>query len=376
MKFCKKCVLPDTRPGVELNEDGICYACIGAAEKKEEIDWAAREQELIKILNENKSKDSGWDCIVPVSGGKDSTWQIYNIKKRYNLNPLALTYKAPCRNSLGAKNLQNLINIGVDHIDFTVNPKVEKRFMLKALEEKGAVALLIHMICWALALKFAVKFGIKLVVWGENTGLEYGGNKNDRENPYLNHEWMRKFGGMNDTFAEDWIGEDLTKQDMYPFIIPSDEELKKAQVSSLFLGWFLKWDPLEVAEFSKNVGFSWADKPTIGYYPFCDLDDDLIVMHHFFKWPKFGITRMWDNLAIEIRNERMTRTEAVNYIKNNPEPLPEYNINALCNYLEISRERFWEIVESHRNKKIWHKENGKWILPAVIEEFGFMPEIY
>ncbi|MBF0556147.1 MAG: N-acetyl sugar amidotransferase [Nitrospirae bacterium] len=381
MKYCKKCVLPDSRPGIELNANGVCSACIGAQEKRDLIDWERRERALVEILKENKVGNGQYDCIVPVSGGKDSTWQAYTLKNKYALKPLALTYKCKYRTPLGQKNLDNLINIGVDHIDFTVSPAIERKFMLKSLEKNGSVSLVEHMAMWAITLKMAVKLGIKLVVWGENPGLEYGGNEKDRGNPYLNHDWIKKYGVTNGTFAADWADADLTLDELYTFTLPTEAELSDARIKSIFLGWYLRWDPLEVAEFSRNIGFQWADKPVFGYYPYADLDCDFIVIHHFFKWYKFGITRLWDNLAVEIRNNRLTREEAVNYIKNNPEPIPELQIKNLCSFLNITEERFWQIAESHRNPDIWRRgqdgpQKGQWYLPALVEEFGFWPGTY
>lgn len=377
MKYCRSCILPDSRPGIELNEEGICSACIGAREKKEAIDWVAREKELVSILEAHKAKGREYDCIVPVSGGKDSTWQVSTLKEKYGMKPLCITYKCQCRTQLGSENLNNLISLGVDHIDFSINPKVEKRFMLKSLEKNGSVSLIEHMAIWAITLKMAVRLGIKLVVWGENSGLEYGGSKEDRESPYLNYQWIRKYGATNGTFAEDWADDVLTLKDLNAYQLPREEEFKGAQIKSIFLGWFLKWDPLEVAQISRGVGFKWADRPVLGYYPFADLDSDFIIIHHFFKWYKFGMTRLWDNLAIEIRNNRMTREEAVKYIKDNPESLPLKQIRSLCNFLGISEGHFWAIVERHRNREIWKKDNnGQWHLPALEREFGFRISTY
>ncbi|MEW5744452.1 MAG: N-acetyl sugar amidotransferase [Nitrospirota bacterium] len=377
MKYCKSCILPDTRPGIELNSEGICTACIGAREKKEIIDWKKREADLKEVLEAYKSKGGGYDCIIPVSGGKDSTWQVYTLKEKYGLKPLCLTYRCKYRTKLGQENLENMIDIGVDHMDFTINPSVEKKFMLKSLEQNGSVSLVEHMAIWAITLRMAVKLGIKLVIWGENPGLEYGGGKEDRENPYLNYDWIRKYGVTNGTFAHDWADEDLTLEELYPFTLPSEEELAASKIQSIFLGWYLKWDPLEVANFSRSIGFKWAEKPVLGYYPFADLDCDFIVTHHFFKWYKFGITRLWDNLAIEIRNKRLTREDAIKYIRENQEAIPTRQIRNLCTFLEIPEERFWGIVESHRNHTIWKQDAYRqWYIPEFKNEFGFWLDNY
>ena len=132
MKYCKLCVMPTTRPKLELNEEGICNACISAREKKENINWTKREQEFKEILDRFRSKDkTKWDCIIPVSGGKDSIYQVHMMKNVYNMNPLCVTFRTDARTILGEKNLHALKEIGVDHIDFTPNPVGFKKLRKK-----------------------------------------------------------------------------------------------------------------------------------------------------------------------------------------------------------------------------------------------------
>ena len=378
MKFCSNCILPNTRPQVALEDNGLCNACLGALEKNQAIDWKAREEELAQIFDEARGKNkSSYDCLVPVSGGKDSTWQVHTLINKYKLEPLALTWKPTQRTEIGKRNLENLINLGVDHIDFTVNPKIEKNFMLKSFVKNGSPSLCEHMVMYAISVRTAINWKIPSVIWGENPGLEYGGSQGDRNNQYMNTDWIQKYGVSNGTTVKDWIDDELTEQDMLPYTFPSDEEVEQAKIRPIFLGWYLKWDPLEVANFSRNVGFEWANKPQLGYYRYADLDAPFVVIHHFLKWHKFGFTRTWDNLSIEIRNNRMTRNEALQYIKDNPEPVPYKQIYQLCQYIGISEMKFWEIVEKHRNLDIWKKDiDGKWYLPHMIKELGFMPDNY
>jgi N-acetyl sugar amidotransferase len=378
MKFCKNCVLPTTRPQVKIEHEGICNACVGALEKKNKIDWSGREQELRDLLKTHRSTDgSNYDCLIPVSGGKDSTWQVHTLINTYKLKPLAITWKPMNRTDIGKRNLNNLINLGVDHIDFTVNPKVEKRFMLRSFEKNGSPSLSEHMAMYAITLRTAINYGIHIVIWGENPGLEYGGATSDRGNPFMKRDWIRKYGVSNSTFAEDWIDENLTRQDMLPYTFPTDEEIEQARILPIFLGWYLPWDPLKVATYARKVGFEWGQRPQVGCYRFADLDAPFVVIHHLLKWHKFGFTRLWDNLSIEIRNGRLTHDEAIEYIRLNPERIPYDQIYQLCRYLEISEMHFWKIVETHRNLEIWEKDtNGKWYIPAMVNEFGFFPDNY
>ena len=378
MKFCTRCILPTTRPQLEIEGEFICNACRGSLEKREVINWEQREEELRELLNQHRRQNPrAYDCVIPVSGGKDSTWQVYTIKYKYGLKPLTFSWKPRNRTKLGWKNLENLQELGVDHIDFTVNPVVERRFMLKALRISGSPSLPEHMAMFSLSLNTAIQQRVPLVIWGENPGLEYGGSRKFRESPIMDREWFQKYGVTNGTFAEDWADEELPLNEMTAYRFPDDTSLSEHQIIPIFLGWFLPWDPIRVASDAQGLGFVSAKRPVLGYYPFSDLDAPFIVIHHFMKWFKFGFTRLWDNLALEIRYGRMSRDEAINYIRTNPEPLPQSQIKSLCQYLSLREDDFWKIVETHRNLQIWDKDaKGRWTLPGMIEEFGFMPQNY
>lgn len=373
MKYCKKCIMPTSRPGITLNDDGICGGCLGSKEKKEEIDWTYRVKELDRILDTFRGKGD-YDCLIPVSGGKDSTWQVYTMLQK-GMKPLAITIKCQYRTELGQRNLDNLINLGVDHIDFTVNPKIDSKFMLKTFKQNGNPSLVEHLIMWSTIIKTALRYDIKLIVWAENSALEYGGSKNDRAKFRMDYDWIKKYGVTNGTVAQDWVDEELTLKDVTSYHLPEELELSKAGIESLFLGMYMKWEPEDIAKKSQTVGFEWAENPVLGLHPFVGVDCDFRVVHHFMKWYKFGLTKLWDNLAIEIRENRMTRDEVIDFLKTNIEPIPYKEIESFCKYLKISKDKFFEIAESHRNLDIWKKdENGKWYLPEFKKEFGFWKE--
>jgi hypothetical protein len=172
MKWCQSCVLPDSRPNLRLGEDGICNAC-KTHQTKPQIDWEARELAFQQVVAHAKANAQGYDCLIPVSGGKDSTWQVAKSLE-YGLTPLAVTWKTPARTAIGQQNLDNLIALGVDHIDYQINPQVEGRFMVKAFERFGSTAIPMHMALFNIPLNLAVRLQIPLVVWGENSAFEYG----------------------------------------------------------------------------------------------------------------------------------------------------------------------------------------------------------
>ncbi len=361
LNYCKKCILPNTRPNISYNyKKRLCSVCEQITKTEERINWKKRKKEFEKIISKVKKKNNLYDCIIPVSGGKDSTWQVVNALK-YNLKPLCVTWKTPSRNKIGSKNLQNLINLGVSHVDFTVNQKIEKKFILKSFIKFGEPLIPMHMAMHAIPVRLAVSFKVPLVLWAENSRNEYGSKKIMLNEKYLTNKWRKLFGNTKSTVAKDWVDQRTTTKDMSPYIWVDEKIKKKNQVKEIFLGYFFKWDPLKIFNISKKKGFTPAIKPKTGIYNFADIDDEfLVTIHHWMKWYKFGFTRAWDNLSIEIRKGRITRKKAIASVKKIGSQTPHKEINLFCEYLGISKKSFYKIAEKFRNKKIWYKEKNIW----------------
>jgi N-acetyl sugar amidotransferase len=361
MRYCGRCILPDTRPNLTLDAEGICNAC-RAHETKPEIDWDKREKAFRDVVEHSKSRSKSYDCLIPVSGGKDSTWQTVKCLE-YGMTPLAVTWKTPARTEVGARNLANLVSLGVDHIDYQVNPKTEKKFMYQSLVRFGTTAVPMHMALFNIPLRIAVRFEIPLIVWGENSAFEYGGDKDESRGFKLDEKWYGKFGVTHGTKAEDWVSGELTAKEMTPYVGPSPEELEKSGTLAVFLGYYFPWDPEISFRTAKEHGFQVSeDGPRTGYYNFADIDDDFISIHHFIKWYKFGMTRLFDNLSLEIRNGRMRRSEAVQILRETGEQTPHEDIAKCCEFMGTTREHFFEVIEKFRNKNIWANKNGTWMI--------------
>lgn len=366
IKWCKLCVLPDTRPNLNFNKSGICSACLNH-NKKSKINWNNRKTELNKILNAIKKKKGPYDCLIPVSGGKDSTWQTIKCLE-LGLKPLALTWKTPFRSKIGSQNLKNLIDLGVDHIDWTVNPKLEKKIMLQALIDKGSTAILMHLAIFNIPRIVACKFKIPLIIWGENSAYEYSNEKNTNKNSELDSSWLKKFSVTNN-FK---VNKTSEKDNKYSSFFLNDKSIRQkeiSQIKSIFLGHFYKWDPVQINKFVKRNGFKNAKKPETGYYNFADIDDECIInIHHWLKWYKFGFTRIFDNLSLEIRNGRISRDKAIKILKKNNFHYPYKEIKKFSQYCGITTKKFFMIVGKFRNKKIWKKNKRK---KYYIENFIF-----
>jgi len=366
MKWCTSCVLPDSRPNLLILEDGVCNACRGH-KMKADIDWESRRQDFNSLVEDAKSRSSeSYDCLVPVSGGKDSTWQAVTCLEA-GLRVLAVTWRAPGRTAIGQKNLDNLISLGVDHMDFSVSPAVEKKFMLKTLVEAGSPAIPMHLALFNLPLTFAIQFGIPLVVWGENSAAEYGSLDNTDTGMELNSHWLSRYGVSGATTAKDWISDQLSKKELIPYLTPDSMALEKANITSVFLGHYFEWDPEVSSRIAAAHGFRASIAPKTGIYNFADIDDDFISVHHWLKWYKFGFTRAFDNLSLEIRNGRITRREAIATLREYGEGRPDDDIKSLCDFLGLSVEEFFKIADSFRDPKVWTRSpNGGWMISEFI----------
>ena len=161
---------------------------------------------------------------------------------------------------------------------------------------------------------------------------------------------------------------DLSARDLAPYSWPSDEEQARSGVAAVFLGYYMQWDPHLTYEIAKRHGFRADEKPRTGFYSFADVDDEfLITIHHWMKWYKFGFTRIWDNLSLEIRAGRMTREQAIEIVRSAGEEYPIAEIERFCDYVQITQKRFFEIAETFRNHEIWSKAaDGKWRLNGFL----------
>jgi hypothetical protein len=200
-----------------------------------------------------------------------------------------------------------------------------------------------------------------LIVWGENSAFEYGGREAERTGFRLDRDWLARHGVTHGTSAEDWVSQTLTRRDLTAYFGPTEAELEQAGVLAVFLGYYFEWDPEKTRAVAAAHGFK-ADTghARTGLYDYADIDDDFISIHHWLKWYKFGFTRLYDNLSLEIRNGRMTRDEAISIVHARGDETPHEDIGKLCAFLRISTTRFFEICETFRNKHIWVREAGAW----------------
>ena len=348
-----------------FHEDGVCSACRNF-ELRKSIDWQKRCDSFSKVAENAKAQNSPYDCLIPVSGGKDSTWQTI-VCLEHGLRPLCVTWKPPSRTSLGQENLDNLISLGVDHIDYSINPEVEKKFMLKTFEESGSPAIPMHLAIFHIPLRIAVNFRIPLVIWGENSAFEYGDATEERMGFKLDSNWFRKYGVTGGTIAEDWVSPSLSRKELAAYFGPSHDELERLGTLAVFLGYYFPWDVRTSYDMARKNGFKANPQGSnTGTFEFADIDDDFISIHHYLKWHKFGFSRAFDNLSLEIRHGRITRDHAISTAMKLGDALPMSDIEKFCSFSGISTDRFFQIAESFRNTKIWKREGQTWKIPDYL----------
>ena len=361
MKWCRSCVLPDTRPNLTIGADGICSAC-GAFEQRDVIDWQKRQAEFEALADGVRRLNRDYDCLVPVSGGKDSTWQVVKCLE-FGLRPLTVSWRPPARTEIGRRNLDNLIRLGVDHIDFSIKPSVEAAFMRSAFERAGSSGIPMHFAIFAIPVNIAVKLEIPLIVWGENSAIEYGGGEDDRNLTHLSDDWLLRYGVTQGTRIDEWYDSNLTERELRPYTRPDADVLEERNIQAVFLGHYFQWDPHTSLSVATAHGFKASEEgPKTGYYAFADIDDDFISVHHWLKWHKFGFTRLFDNLSLEIRHGRISRASALQIIREEGAKPPKADISSFCKFTGLLPEEFDAVCESYRNLDIWRRVDGTWLI--------------
>ncbi|ANS84161.1 hypothetical protein VSVS12_00344 [Vibrio scophthalmi] len=358
IKYCNTCMYPETKPDLWFDESGKCSACINY-EKRSEINWEQRLQEFEAITNRYKSIDgSNYDCIIPVSGGKDSTYQVIRVLQA-GLNPLCVTAETDSLSDIGRRNLENLKRLGVDHVNVTTNPKIRRKLSRLALREVGDIQWAEHVTIFTIPIQVAVEKNIPLIIWGENSQHEYGGPASAAENNVLDRRWLEEFGGMLGMRITDLIGQDgITRRDLIPYFYPSDEDLKRVGVTGIFLGYYFPWDGYNNTLLAQAYGFESYPTPTEGsLVNYENLDNYYHRIHDYFKYIKYGFGRATDQANNHIRRGRLLRKDVVDFLQSNDGAYPTVYLGrpleSVLEEIDMSKEEFDEICERFTNKKLF-----------------------
>ena len=304
---CRLCLMPDTRPDTEF-VDGVCSACI-AYDKRKDIDWDARKDELLRILSDAPNRD--YTCIVPSSGGKDSHWQVLTLLE-LGARPLVVTATTCHLTPIGRRNLDNLSRYA-DTIEITPNREVRARINKLSLELVGDISWAEHVLIHTVPFTMAAQMDIPLVFYGENPLCEYGGPLELQSHNRMTRRWVSEFGGFLGMRPADFVAmEGITEQDMAPYIYNPGLVLPELAFEVYFLGQFLPWDSRQNAAKAMQHGFEPMLPCQANWWRFGEnLDNAQTGIHDYFMWLKYGYGRACAQLSVDIRSGIITRENAL-----------------------------------------------------------------
>jgi len=358
MRYCNRCVMPDTKPDLQFDEQGICSAC-RAYENRAAVDWPARREALRQILDRYRSEDgSNYDCLVPVSGGKDSTFQVISMLE-LGMNPLCVTATTDMLSDIGRRNIENLKMLGVDYVEVSMNPVVRRRINRLALTQVGDISWPEHVAIFTVPVRIAVQMKIPLLIWGENSQNEYGGPAGAAESNVLTRRWLEEFGGLLGLRVSDLLGQEgIEPRNLIQYTYPSDSELQAVGVTGLFLGYYLPWDGYTNTLVAQAFGFESYPRTVEGSaVNYENLDNCQTGIHDYFKFLKYGFGRATDLACLHLRRGRLTRAQAIAIVRRLDGKFPSQYLGAslesILEPLDMSVDEFVRICDRFTNKKLF-----------------------
>ncbi len=356
--WCNNCLNMSTRPRIKFDDKGWCNACQWMVEKKT-IDWKKKQLEFKKLLKKFKSKD-GYDCIVPVSGGKDGSSICHTLKTKYGVNPLAVTVRPPIELGLGIKNLQNFVAKGFDHIHITPNRNVMQQLDKLGFLNQGFAYFGWYVAIFTAVTNLACRMGINLIIYAEDGEIEYGGKR------YADKKMLFDVEHQTKIFFEGGYYDYIKKVKASPsekcfFLYPPKKALKKLKY--VFFSHYHSWDPYKnylIAK--KHCGLKELEHTNQGTFTnFAQNDQSLYLLHCYLMYLKFGFGRATQDAGIEIRRGAMTREQAVNLVKLYDGKFPEEYIDSYIKYYKINKKTFFNTLNKFCNKNLFEFKNNKFI---------------
>ena len=361
--FCNKCVKPVSSVASAFNKSGTCSAC-EYNEKYNSItdkEWNERKNTLAKILEDNKTNDN-YDCIIPVSGGKDSYFQTHKIVKEFNLKPLLVTYDGNNYLPEGIENRDKMREVfDADHIVFGPSVKSLIELNRQCFKIMGDMNWHGHCGIFTYPFQIAVKFKISLLIWGEtfwdisgmydvNDMVEFT-NRMRTEHNLRGYEWDDVIKNSR-----------LSEKDMLWAKFPSDEEYRSNKIRGIAIGNYFKWDPNKHSKMIQEK-YNWkkSKKPfERTYRRISNLDDRYENgVHDLLKFIKFGYGRASDHSSKDIRTGYMTRNEGIEMVKKYDHVISS-DLDHWLEYVNMKESEFWELADTFRSPNVWWIENNEW----------------
>lgn len=361
MKICKRCLMLSTRPRMKLNEKGICSACEWAEEKKTVVDWKKREEELKALCDKYRSKSGMFDCIVPVSGGKDSSAVAHKLKYRYGMHPLCvnISHSPSVNTELNDINLNNFINHGFDCIRVYANPVI-----MQQLDKTGLVEYGQPYFGWMTAMtltpiKLALKFNIPFIMYGEEGEVEYGGSTELKNCSLYSIEHVKRLYLSGIGLQQ--IAKDIPAEELWWWTPPTEEEIDIVRPAIAHWSYFENWNSEHNYEYAKKyVGLRESEKTFGTYVNYAQTDSLLYPLHVYFMYLKFGFGRCTQDVCIDIRNGVLTRDKGIELVKKYDDYYPKEFEEKYLQYYQMTKEEFQDVIDRWANKELLVKENGRW----------------
>ncbi|MBU1255444.1 N-acetyl sugar amidotransferase [Patescibacteria group bacterium] len=363
--FCKKCLMPNTRPGSIFNKKGVCQACLNY-KKRKIIDWGGREKELENLCDKYRRDDGYYDCIIPVSGGKDSHFLVYTMKVKMGMNPLLITVGDPfTKTKAGLSNFRNLEDrFDCNHILFNISIDLFRRATRIAFEETGEALKFIEYAIYTIPTLLAQKLDIPFVIFGENSAYEYGSTDKDF---YLATPIVKSISDKLEKDKQWWIKKGLTLNEVNSIQLDKNKPLPEV----IYMSYFRPWSSVINLGIAKKYGFKdltneWKREGCIENFE--QIDSIAYMVHLWLKYPKFGFQRTSDIASRRVREGNISLSEAKKLIKENDHKLDQLALKDFIDLLKYTPTQFWDIVEKMWNREMFKKVNGLWQLKKEYEK--------
>jgi len=363
VRYCRHCIMPDTRPRIVFDEHGVCNAC-RTAEDKQGIDWAARRREFVELVEPFRSKDGRWDCVVPWSGGKDSCTIAWKLKFEFGLNPLLVTFAPLIPNDIGMRNREALIQAGFDHIYFRPNQKVHRRLTRRFFIERGNPKVAWDAGVNVVPVRVAMQFNIPLVFYAEHGESEYGGR--------VLSEQSRKIRDLTEVIehqvgddARNWVDDEVTETDLNPYVYPDLRDVTQTGVRAFYFAYFFRWSMYDNFQFIRaHIPFATHPRGrTPGTFTdFDSLDDKSDDLYYYMQYVKFGFGRAVRDACRFIQNGHMTRKQGLEMARTYDGEFPREHLAEMLDYLSMTEQELLETIDLHRNPELWDRVDGEWRL--------------
>lgn len=364
MKFCTKCVMPDTRPGIQFNNEGVCSGC-QSFDKRKEIDFEKRFEELKQLCDKYRGMNgpNSYDCMIAVSGGKDSHFQVYIMKEIMNMNPLLVSVEDNFpMTEAGKHNVKNISeSFGCDIISMKPNVKAQKTIMKYTFEKYGKPTYFTDRYIYTYPLHMAEKFNTPLLVYGENVSYEYGGDHDEETYSAKN---QIKNGVASGIDSNELLINGVTLKDLNFFEPPSNKILDN--LDPIYLGYYVNWNSFDNYNLAKRKGFhdlthEW--NRTHHIEQFDQIDTAAYLVHPWLKYPKFGHATATDYASRMVRYGMLSRDKAVELVKKHDHAVDPRTVREFCTFLSYKEQEFWSIIDGLYNEEIFEKQtHGGWVL--------------